>query len=147
MLESIREGWQCDLRLRLGGGGQVENDHLQQSHVSGQPFLHDALHQGLAHEVLVVLGEDDLQLIAHGEQLIVVAGHGAVNHHTDGLVTELNETTLAGLDAGVLRDEWRNKYKMFSTLRPSCALTTQPAVGRISVLPLTRHTTNEGKRF
>mmetsp|Transcript_10256 Transcript_10256/g.17658 ORF Transcript_10256/g.17658 Transcript_10256/m.17658 type:complete len:841 (-) Transcript_10256:216-2738(-) len=90
------------VRLRLGGGGQVENNHLQQSHVSGQPFLHNALHQGLSHEVLVVLVEDDLQLVAHGEQLIVVAGHGAVNHHADGLVTELNETTLAGLDAGVL---------------------------------------------
>mmetsp|Transcript_38624 Transcript_38624/g.74034 ORF Transcript_38624/g.74034 Transcript_38624/m.74034 type:complete len:426 (-) Transcript_38624:293-1570(-) len=78
-------------------GGQVEDDHFQERNMSWKPGLHDTLHQRLANEVLIIRLENNLQLIAHGPQLVVVSRHRTVDHSVDRVIAELHESTLACL--------------------------------------------------
>ena len=80
------------------------DDHLEKRHVRGEPGLHDALHEGLAHQVEVSRLELSLdpELLEHGPELLLVVVHGGVDDAADGLVDELDERALAGLLAGVL---------------------------------------------
>mmetsp|Transcript_14922 Transcript_14922/g.26360 ORF Transcript_14922/g.26360 Transcript_14922/m.26360 type:complete len:806 (-) Transcript_14922:95-2512(-) len=83
--------------LSLGGGRKVVDDHLKESLVSGKPALHDTLHEGLAHELLVIGLElaEDIELLEHREKLVLGVLHGKIDDGLDGVINELNETTLA----------------------------------------------------
>ena len=70
----------------------------------GGSDLHDALHEGLAHEVLVLSLEQlgDAQGVGHLEDLGLVVVHAGLNDLLDGVIDELAEAALAGTSASVL---------------------------------------------
>ena len=57
------------------------HNHLHEGCVGGQPRLHDALHQLLAGELLVLILQlvQDAQLLQHGEQLVLLVIHSQID--------------------------------------------------------------------
>merc|ERR1719199_504065 len=90
--------------LRRRRGRQVEDDHLEERDVGGEPRLHDALHQRLAEEVEIRRLELllHLELLEHRPELLLVVVHRRVDDATDRLVDELNKGAHARLLARVL---------------------------------------------
>jgi hypothetical protein len=84
----------------LGGtwGRKVHHNLPEKRISSGQPLLHDALKKLLGDQLLLVVLQHDLQVLAHvfplGVSLLVLhVVDNAINHLLDGFQDELNETT------------------------------------------------------
>jgi hypothetical protein len=80
--------------LGSGGGGKVENHHLEKSVSSRKELAHDNLEELLALEVLLVAGELDLELLEESGDLVSLEVHDRVEDAEDGVKNELVEGTL-----------------------------------------------------
>jgi hypothetical protein len=77
--------------LGLPGGGELHDDHLEESLSSVDPLLVDALHEGLKTEFLLIVLEDDVEGSEHLPDDVKVAVHDVAAEGDDGLHDELNE--------------------------------------------------------
>jgi len=82
------------------GGGKMEDHHLEETVASGEPALHDLLHQSLLAKVLVGRREGSTDLLEELGELLDLVLHGGKDDHADGLDDELHERTLEGLAGG-----------------------------------------------
>ena len=80
--------------LGSDGRGQVDTDHLQKGISGRQELAHDELEEGLALEVLLVVGESNLELLEEGEDLITLVVVDSGEDLEDGVQNELVEGTL-----------------------------------------------------
>jgi hypothetical protein len=80
--------------LGSGGGGKVENHHLEKSVSSRKELAHDNLEELLALKVLLVAGELDLELLKESGDLVSLEVHDRVEDAEDGVKNELVEGTL-----------------------------------------------------
>ena len=77
--------------LGLAGGGQLHDDHLEESLSSVDPLLVDALHEGLEAELLLFGLEHDVEGGKHLPGNVEVAVHDVAAEGDDGLHDELDE--------------------------------------------------------
>ena len=82
--------------LGLDGGGELEDDHLEEAIAGVDPLLEDLLHLVLALEFLLVGLEDDVEGLEHLVDSLVVALHAVSAETDDGLGDELDEASLEG---------------------------------------------------
>jgi len=63
--------------VSLGGSGRgkVEDNHLKERVSGGEELSHDGLEEGLTLEVLLLGGELNLELLEHGEDLVLLEVH------------------------------------------------------------------------
>lgn len=83
--------------LGSDGGRKVDTDHLQKGISGRQELAHDELEEGLALELLLIVGEGDLELVEEGEDLITLVVVDSGEDLEDGVQDELVEGTLKGL--------------------------------------------------
>jgi hypothetical protein len=83
--------------LGSDGGRQVDTDHLKKGISGRQELAHDELEEGLALEILLVVGEGDLELVEESEDLITLVVVDSSEDLEDGVQDELVEGTLKGL--------------------------------------------------
>jgi hypothetical protein len=75
----------------------VDTDHLKKGISGRQELAHDELEEGLALEILLVVGEGDLELVEESEDLITLVVVDSSEDLEDGVQDELVEGTLKGL--------------------------------------------------
>lgn len=80
----------------LGDSGrrQVKDNHLKERVTGRQELLHDGLEEELALHVLFVRLHRDLELLEHGEELVLLAVHDGVEDLVDGVQHEHVEGTV-----------------------------------------------------
>lgn len=83
--------------LGSDGGRKVDTDHLKKGISGRQELAHDELEEGLALELLLIVGEGDLELVEEGEDLITLVVVDSGKDLEDGVQDELVEGTLKGL--------------------------------------------------
>ena len=83
------------------GGGEVDDNHLQEGVTSGQEFAHDDLEKSLALKITLLLREFDLKLFKHWADSVLLEVHDGVEDLEDGVEDELVEGTLAVLRRGL----------------------------------------------
>lgn len=86
--------------LGLDGRRQVDTDHLQHGVGGGKELAHDSLEELLALELLLVVGELDLELLEESGDLVLLVVVDGSEDLEDGVQDELVEgtlTTLGGL--------------------------------------------------
>ena len=83
--------------LGSDGGRKVDTDHLQKSISGRQELAHDELEEGLALELLLIVGEGNLELLEESEDLITLVVVDSGEDLEDGVQDELVEGTLKGL--------------------------------------------------
>jgi hypothetical protein len=83
--------------LGSDGGGKVDTDHLQKGISGGKELAHDELEEGLALEILLVVGEDDLELLKKSGNLVALVVVDSGEDLEDGVQDELVEGALKGL--------------------------------------------------
>lgn len=76
------------------GRWQMQNHHFQESISSWQEFPHDNLKQGLALEILLVVGELDLELLAKLGDLVLLEVADGLEDAENRVQNELVEGTL-----------------------------------------------------
>mmetsp|Transcript_13033 Transcript_13033/g.33263 ORF Transcript_13033/g.33263 Transcript_13033/m.33263 type:complete len:703 (+) Transcript_13033:530-2638(+) len=86
--------------LGLGGGRQMEHNHVQQRIGSGQELAHDNFQEGLANEVLLLSGKLDLQALQDLGVRVLLVIHDGVEDLVDGVHNELDEGAGQGLAGG-----------------------------------------------
>lgn len=83
--------------LGSDGGRKVDTDHLKKGISGRQELAHDEFEEGLALELLLIVGEGDLELVEEGEDLITLVVVDSGKDLEDGVQDELVEGTLKGL--------------------------------------------------
>jgi hypothetical protein len=79
----------------------VDTDHLKHGISGRQELAHDKLEQGLALELLLLLGKLDLELLKEAVDIIALVVVDGVEDLEDGVQDELVEGTLEGLAVNV----------------------------------------------
>ena len=87
--------------LGSDGGGKVDDNHLEEGVTGGKELSHGDLEEGLALEVLLILGELDLELLENLGDLILLEVHDGVKDTEDGVEDEHVEGTLERLAISV----------------------------------------------
>lgn len=83
------------------GRGQVDTDHLQHGVGGGQELAHDDLEDGLALELLLVVGQLDVELLDEGVDLLALVVVDGGEDLEDGVQDELVERALNAVLGGV----------------------------------------------
>merc|ERR1712130_787722 len=83
--------------LGLHRGRQVKHQHLKKSVTSRQELAHDSLQQSLSGEILLVIGQGNLERGDHLLVLGLLAVHDGLEQQVDGVHNKLAESTLEGL--------------------------------------------------
>lgn len=96
VLRTLVEGLGTVL-LGSDGGGQVDTDHLQKGISGREELAHDELEEGLALEVLLIVGEGNLELVKKGADVVTLVVVDSGEDLEDGVQDELVEGTLKGL--------------------------------------------------
>lgn len=84
-----------------GGGGKVDDYHLQEGVTGGQELAHDDLEEGFALEITLILRELDLELLEHGRDVVLLEVHDGLEDLKDGVQDELAERALQRLAVSV----------------------------------------------
>ena len=76
------------------GGGEVHDDHLEESVGGGEELHHDGLDELLGRLLHFVEGHDDVEGLEHLVELVGLLGHDGVEELVDGVQAELAEGAL-----------------------------------------------------